>query len=69
MVAEFHVNNVSDEAAEKRLLLSWDRPLAAKGIIRQYVILIESRVKCAEKIILKCADCNNDASDICVVSL
>ena len=68
MVSEFHVNNVSDDAAQKRLHLSWDRPLAAKGIIRQYVISIESQGTCTEQITLMCVDCNSDAPNECEVS-
>ena len=68
MVAEFHVKNVSDDAAEKRLLLSWDRPLVAKGIIRRYVISIEAQGACTEQITLMCADCNSDAPITCEVS-
>ena len=68
MVAEFHVKNVSDDAAEKRLLLSWDRPLVAKGIIRQYVISIEAHRACTEQITLLCADCKSDVPITCEVS-
>ena len=68
MVDVFHVKNVSDDATEKRLLLSWDRPLVAKGIIRQYVISIEAEGTCTEQITLMCADCNSDAPNKCEVN-
>ena len=59
------VKNITD--SPKDLHIGWERPTLATGVIRHYIVYIQTDENCG-KIVFNCEKCNDDAPDLCEAS-